>query len=121
MKYFTNMRYIYSLVSVLVLLVGCASQIDKHSIRMGSTDDIKVIELNSVERNGLLTAQATIENRGNSKPVAYRFRWLSKDGLKIADDEAWKPITIGKGRQAVIEGIAPSQVVKDFKIEFNSY
>jgi uncharacterized protein YcfL len=105
------------------LMAACSSptEVERMTVRSGSTSDIKITDLRSVERNGLLTAQATIVNKGNSKPVAYRFRWLSKDGAKVAEDEAWKPLTISEGRTEVIEGIAPTPQAKDFRVELNSY
>ncbi len=108
---------------LLAAVVACTttSEVDRMTVRSGSTGDIKIIDLRSVERNGLLTAQATIVNKGNSKPVAYRFRWLSKDGAVVADEEAWKPLTISEGRTGVIEGIAPTSLAKDFRVELNSY
>lgn len=112
---------IIALSACILLLGACASQTDKMTVRSGKTGDIEITDLRSVERNGLLTAQATVINHGNSKPVAYRFRWLSKDGMKVADDEVWKPLTIQEGRTGVITGIAPTPQAKDFRVELDSY
>lgn len=112
---------IASILLAVVAACTTTSEVDRMTVRSGSTGDIKIIDLRSVERNGLLTAQATIVNKGNSKPVAYRFRWLSKDGAVVADEEAWKPLTISEGRTGVIEGIAPTSLAKDFRVELNSY
>jgi len=115
-------RFILSGLVTALILGACGTPgIDKMTIRTGSTGDIEITDLRSVERNGLLTAQATVTNHGNSKPVAYRFRWLSKDGMKVADDEAWKPLTVQEGRTGVITGIAPTPLAKDFRVELDSY
>ena len=53
--------------------------------------------------------------------MSYRFKWLGKNDISIFDDEAWKPITITKGRSANIIGIAPSPDAIDFRVELNQY
>ena len=114
----------YYLSSLMVLLIlGCSStpSIKEMTIRMGSTNNIEITDLRSVVRNGLLTAQATIKNDSSSNLVSYRFKWLGKNDITVFDDEAWKPITIGKGQSASIIGIAPSPDAIDFRIELNQY
>jgi len=114
-------KYLFFLV--VLLTVGCSStpSIKEMTIRMGSTDSIEIIDLRSVMRNGLLTAQATIKNESSSNLVSYRFKWLGKNDISIFDDEAWKPITITKGQSANIIGIAPSPDAIDFRVELNQY
>jgi uncharacterized protein YcfL len=117
------MRTLFKYLSIVgvVLLVSCSSFIDKHSTRMGKTSDIKIEDMKKLDRNGLLVAQATIRNKGNSKPVQYRFQWLGEKGEQVWNDEAWKPLVIPEGRTATIEGIAPTLDATDFKIELDSY
>jgi|LakMenEpi03Aug12_release.lakeMendotaPanAssembly.Ray.scaffolds.fasta_scaffold2122874_1 uncharacterized protein YcfL len=117
----TKLRSLIAFLVLTVFLGACSSEISKMTIRTGKTGDIEVTDLRSVERNGLLTAQATLMNHGNSKPVAYRFRWLSKDGMRVSGDEVWKPLTIQKGRSQNIEGIAPSAQATDFRVELDSF
>ena len=52
-------------LSLVILLASCSSYIDKHSVRMGKTGDIKIQDMKSFDRNGLLVAQATIKNNGS--------------------------------------------------------
>ena len=108
---------------MVLLIVGCSStpSIKEMTIRMGSTNSIEVTDLRSIVRNGLLTAQATIKNDSSSNLVSYRFKWLGKNDITVFDDEAWKPITIGKGQSASIIGIAPTPDAIDFRLELNQY
>jgi uncharacterized protein YcfL len=82
------MKKYLSFLAVL-LIVGCSStpSIKEMTIRMGSTDSIEIIDLRSVMRNGLLTAQATIKNDSSSNLVSYRFKWLGKNDISIFDDD----------------------------------
>jgi uncharacterized protein YcfL len=109
------------LVVSMLLLTACSSFIDQHTFRMGKTSDIKIEDLKSFDRNGLLIAQATIKNKGNAKPVQYRFQWLGPQGEQVWADEAWKPLVIPDGRTAVIEGVAPTIEATEFKIQLDSY
>ena len=46
---------------------------------------------------------------------------LHKNGLKVIEDEAWKPLTIPKDHTREVIGIAPTADVSDFKLELSSY
>jgi len=116
------MKKYLSLLMVL-LLTACSSvpSIKEMTSRMGDTDSIQILDLRSIVRNGLLTAQATIQNDSSSNLVSYRFKWLNKNEISVFDDEAWKPIIISKGRSASIIGIAPTPDATDFRVELNQY
>jgi uncharacterized protein YcfL len=111
------------LLLLVPLLLSCSSvpSIKEMTVRMGDTDNIEIIDMRSIVRNGLLTAQVTIKNDSNSNLVSYRFKWLTKNELQIFDNEAWKPITIGKGQTGTIIGIAPTPDAVDFRFELNQY
>lgn len=89
--------------------------------RAGDTRNIQVLEMRSVVRNGLLTAQVSIRNESDSNTVGYRFKWLSKSGVNVWDEEAWKPITITTGQTANLIGIAPTPDAADFRFELTQY
>ncbi len=110
-----------ALISLVIAISGCSSYVDKHSVKMGKTGDIKIVDMRGFDRNGLLIAQATIKNNGNSKPVQYRFQWFGDKGERVWGDEAWKPLVIPEGRTAMIEGVAPSLEASEYKIELDSY
>lgn len=115
-------RYLLTVLSALVL-AACSStpSIKEMTVRMGDTDSIQITDMRSIERNGVLTAQVTIQNDSKSNLVAYRFKWLGKNGMAVTDEEAWKPVTVGKGQSTVIMGIAPTPDATDFRFELNQY
>lgn len=104
-------------------LVACSStpSIKEMTSRTGDTDSIQINDMRSLTRNGLLTAQVTILNDSKSNLVSYRFKWIGKNGMTVTDEEAWKPITVGKGQTTVIMGIAPTPDAIDFRFELNQY
>jgi uncharacterized protein YcfL len=104
-------------------LVACSStpSMKDMTVRMGDTDSIQITDMRSLMRNGVLTAQVTIQNDSKSNLVSYRFKWIGKNGMTTTDEEAWKPVTIGKGQSTVIMGIAPTPDATDFRFELNQY
>lgn len=115
-------KYLLIALSALVL-TACSStpSMKDMTVRMGDTDSIQVTDMRSIERNGVLTAQVTIQNDSKSNLVSYRFKWLGKNGMSVTDEEAWKPVTVGKGQSTVIMGIAPTPDATDFRFELNQY
>ena len=115
-------KYLATLVTAMIL-AACSStpSMKEMTVRMGDTDSIQIMDMRSIERNGVLTAQVTIQNDSKSNLVSYRFRWLGKNGMTVTDEEAWKPITVGKGQSTVIMGIAPTPDATDFRFELNQY
>jgi uncharacterized protein YcfL len=115
-------RYLLTVLSALVL-AACSTtpSMKEMTVRMGDTDSIQITDMRSIERNGVLTAQVTIQNDSKSNLVAYRFKWLGKNGMAVTDEEAWKPVTVGKGQSTVIMGIAPTPDATDFRFELNQY
>ena len=114
----------YLLIVLAALsLAACSStpSMKDMTVRMGDTDSIQVTDMRSIERNGVLTAQVTIQNDSKSNLVSYRFKWLGKNGMSVTDEEAWKPVTVGKGQSTVIMGIAPTPDATDFRFELNQY
>ena len=115
-------KYLLILIAALTL-VACSSipSMKEMTVRMGDTDSIQVTDMRSLMRNGVLTAQVTIQNDSKSNLVSYRFKWIGKNGMTVTDEEAWKPVTIGKGQSTVIMGIAPTPDFIDFRFELNQY
>jgi len=101
--------------------------------RMGDTSAVEVIDMRSVVRNNLLTAQVTVKNWGprpdkntgetlpDTKLYGYRFKWLNDNGMVVFSDEAWKPLTLTRDQSADIVGIAPTPEATAFRFEINQY
>jgi hypothetical protein len=115
-------KYLLTLFATMAL-VACSStpSMKDMTLRMGDTDSIQITDMRSLMRNGVLTAQVTILNDSKSNLVSYRFKWIGKNGMTVTDEEAWKPVTVGKGQTTVIMGIAPTPDATDFRFELNQY
>jgi uncharacterized protein YcfL len=112
-----------AILLIALALAACSStpSMKDMTVRMGDTDSIQIADMRSLVRNGVLTAQVTILNESKSNLVSYRFKWLGKNGMTVTDEEAWKPVTVGKGQTTVIMGIAPTPDATDFRFELNQY
>ena len=115
-------KYLLILLAAFTL-AACSStpSMKEMTVRMGDTDSIQITDMRSLIRNGVLTAQVTIQNDSKSNLVSYRFKWIGKNGMTVTDEEAWKPVTISKGKSTVIMGIAPTPDATDFRFELNQY
>lgn len=117
------MARLFAPFALFFLFVSCSSTptIKELTIRMGDTENIEIVDMRSIVRNGILTVQATIKNTKDNSPVSYRFNWFNKNGLKVIEDEAWKPLTIPKDHTREVMAIAPTADVSGFKLELSSY
>lgn len=87
----------------------------------GDIPYIEVTDLRCSERSQLLRIEADLFNDGEeAHRVAYRFRWLDREGMRAWEDEAWKPAMIyGKTRHTIATS-SPSQDAVDFRVELRS-
>ncbi len=109
-------------LAALLLLSACGTpSINDMVSRAGETKNIQIQDMRSVTRNGLLTAQVSIRNESDSNTVGYRFKWLSKSGIAVWEEESWKPITLAAGQTANLIGIAPTPDATDFRFELGQY
>lgn len=117
------MNKLFLLVFTTFVLTACSSSpsIKDLTVRMGKTDNIEITDMRSVTRNGALTVQVSVTGKNESNLVAYRFRWLGKNGVKVFDDEAWKPLQLDKGHAKEVIGVAPTPDATDFKFELSEY
>lgn len=115
-------KYLAILLTTIAL-AACSStpSMKDMTVRMGDTDSVQITDMRSLVRNGVLTAQVTILNESKSNLVSYRFKWIGKNGMAVTDEEAWKPVTVGKGQTTVIIGIAPTPDATKFRFELNQY
>jgi uncharacterized protein YcfL len=122
-----------------ILLVACntspplLSEKQQMTTRMGDTSAIEVIEMRSVVRNNLLTAQVTVKNWGpkadkniveqvaDNKNYSYRFKWLNSSGMAVFSDESWKPLILSQDQSSDLLGIAPNPDATTFRFEINQY
>lgn len=136
---FTSRIFVITILVGLSLLSACntspsaPTEKQQMTTRMGDTVAVEVVDMRSVVRNNLLTAQVTVKNwgpkpdkvTGEQKPdtnlYGYRFKWLNASGMVVFSDEAWKPLTLTRDQSADLVGIAPTPDAAAFRFEINQY
>ena len=85
--------------------------------RSGKTDDIEIADLRCSERSSLLRIDVDLKNDSKEvRRIAYRFRWLDKEGMRAWDDESWKPLLLYSRTNYTVTTMSPSQEATDFRI-----
>lgn len=83
----------------------------------GSLPDIEVVDLRCSERASLLRIDVDLKNESREvRRIAYRFRWLDKEGMRAWDDESWKPLLIYGNTLYTVTTMSPSQDATDFRV-----
>lgn len=138
------MKPIYACVIPLLALLGCASKgsapHDKAptafgcpvaSSKQGALEDlikakveiagalsgVVVNAMTCIMRNDALRIDVELANKaGDVRRVAYKFRWLDRDGLSAWDDESLKPVLLYAHATHNLTGLAPTSKAVDFRL-----
>ena len=105
----------------LVLLTACSNHkpipFNSRVEQLGEMTDLQFTDLRGVKRNHLLAVQATVTNlSGDNQQLYYKFKWLDAKGFEIGGEEAWKPVLVYAYEKKLINSVAPSPQVSDFKV-----
>lgn len=88
---------------------------------LGKMTHLRVNDIRSVVRLGLLTIQTDISNTSTSNQnLYYRFKWLDNSGFSVWEDEPWKPLTFYGRQKQSITVVAPSPRATDFRLVLQS-
>ena len=71
----------------------------------------------SMTTGDLIKIDATLNN-DSSKPkrVAYKFRWIDKEGMRAAAEEGWKPLMLYEKSNHIVQEVSPTPKAVDFKM-----
>lgn len=83
----------------------------------GTVKDIRVTQMKCVMHSDLLRIDATIANgAGSVRRIAYRFEWIDRNGMKVGNDEVWKPVYMYEDSRETVVSSAPSADAVDFRM-----
>jgi uncharacterized protein YcfL len=83
----------------------------------GSLPKIEIVDLRCSERANLLRIDVDLKNESPEvRRIAYRFRWLDKEGMRAWDDESWKPVLLYGKTLYTVTTMSPSQEATDFRV-----
>jgi uncharacterized protein YcfL len=83
----------------------------------GKRTTIQATEMRCTKAGDLLKIDANLNNDSSSvKRIAYKFRWIDREGMRAAEEESWKPLMLYNNSNLVINAVAPSAKVVDFRL-----
>jgi uncharacterized protein YcfL len=83
----------------------------------GRRTTIQPTEMRCTRAGELLKIDANLNNDSSSvKRIAYKFRWIDREGMRAAEEESWKPLMLYNNSNLVINAVAPSAKAVDFRL-----
>ena len=87
----------------------------------GRRTTIQTTEMRCSKSGDLLRIDANLNNDSRSvKRVAYKFRWIDREGMRAWDEEPWKPLMLYENSNLVINTISPTNKAADFRLILRS-
>jgi uncharacterized protein YcfL len=87
----------------------------------GRRTTILATEMRCTKAGDLLKIDANLNNDSSSvKRIAYKFRWIDREGMRAAEEEVWKPLLLYENSNLVINSVAPSNKAVDFRLVLRS-
>jgi uncharacterized protein YcfL len=83
----------------------------------GKRTTIAVTEMRCTVTGDLLKVDANLNNDSSKvKRVAYKVRWIDREGMRAAEEETWKPLLMYENSNQLVTAVAPTPKAVDFKL-----
>ena len=83
----------------------------------GRRTTIQPTEMRCTKSGDLIKIDANLNNDSKSvKRIAYKFRWIDREGMRAAEEESWKPLMLYENSNLMVSGVAPSAKAVDFRL-----
>ena len=83
----------------------------------GRRTTIQATEMRCTKSGDLMKIEANLNNDSSKvKRIAYKFRWIDREGMRAAEEESWKPLLLYENSNYVVSGVAPSNKAVDFRL-----
>ena len=87
----------------------------------GRRTTIQPTEMRCSKSGDLLRIDANLNNDSRSvKRIAYKFRWIDREGMRAWEEEPWKPLMLHENSNLVINTISPTNKAADFRLILRS-
>jgi uncharacterized protein YcfL len=87
----------------------------------GKRTTIMATEMRCSKTGDLMKIDANLNNDSSTvKRIAYKFRWIDREGMRAAEEEVWKPVMLYENSNLVINSVSPSNKAVDFKLILRS-
>jgi uncharacterized protein YcfL len=83
----------------------------------GRRTTIQPTEMRCTKSGDLLKIDANLNNDSSStKRVAYKFRWIDREGMRAWEEESWKPLMLYNNSNLMVSAVAPTSKAVDFRL-----
>jgi len=87
----------------------------------GSRTTVLPTEMRCSRSGDLLRIDANLNNDSSTvKRIAYKFRWIDREGMRAAEEETWKPVMLYENSNLVINSVSPNNKAVDFRLVLRS-
>jgi uncharacterized protein YcfL len=87
----------------------------------GRRTTVQATEMRCTKAGDLLKIDANLNNDSKSvKRVAYKFRWIDREGMRAWEEETWKPLLLYDNSNLVINTVSPTNKAVDFRLILRS-
>ena len=87
----------------------------------GKRTTIQATEMRCSKSGDLLKIDANLNNDSSTvKRIAYKFRWIDREGMRAVEEEAWKPVLLYENSNLVINSVSPTNKAVDFRLILRS-
>jgi uncharacterized protein YcfL len=87
----------------------------------GRRTTIQATEMRCSQSGELIRIDTNLNNDSRSvKRIAYKFRWIDREGMRAWDEEPWKPLMMYENSNLVINTISPTNKAVDFRLILRS-
>jgi uncharacterized protein YcfL len=87
----------------------------------GRRTTIQATEMRCTMAGDLLKIDANLNNDSSSvKRIAYKFRWIDREGMRAWEEESWKPLLMYDNSNLAINTVSPTNKAIDFRLVLRS-
>jgi len=87
----------------------------------GRRTTITATEVRCSKAGELWKIDANLNNDSKSiKRIAYKFRWIDRQGMRAWEEEPWKPLMLYENSNLVINTVSPTSKAADFRLILRS-
>jgi uncharacterized protein YcfL len=87
----------------------------------GRRTTIQATEVRCSKSGDLLRIDASLNNDSKTvKRIAYKFRWIDREGMRAWEEEPWKPLMLYENSNLVINTVSPTNKAADFRLVLRS-
>jgi uncharacterized protein YcfL len=91
------------------------------TVSEGKRTTILATEMRCSNSGDLIKIDANLNNDSSTvKRIAYKFRWIDREGMRAWEEEVWKPLLLYENSNLSVNSIAPTNKAVDFRLILRS-